>query len=76
MALNKTQKKKFISDLLDGVKKKMLAAVEHMPEYWDGIELRHHIQQQFNDNKVAHEMRGNTGRGRAYAAEVANNRKI
>ncbi|AJD82975.1 hypothetical protein PJWF_00082 [Achromobacter phage JWF] len=76
MALNKVQKKKFITDLMDSVKKQMLAAVDHMPEEWDGIELRHHIQRKFEDNKVAHEMRGNTGRGRAYANVVATNRKI
>jgi len=76
MALTKAQKKKFITELLDGVKKKMIAAIDHMPEDWDDIELRYHAQRQFDDEKVTHEMRGNTGRGRAYAAEVAKNRKI
>ncbi|WKV22083.1 hypothetical protein Phage2-1_00083 [Achromobacter phage 2-1] len=76
MALNKAQKKKFITDLMDSIKKKLVAAVDHMPEDWDGVELRYHAQRQFDDENVAHEMRGNTGRGRAYAAEVAKNRKI
>lgn len=76
MALTKAQKKKFITELLDGVKKKLVAAVEIMPEEWDEIEIRHHAQQQFNDEKTAYEMRGNTGRGRAYAAAIAANKKL
>lgn len=76
MALNKAQKKKFITELLDGLKKQLVAAVDHMPEDWDGIELRYHVQRKLDDENVTHEMRGNTGRGRAYAAEVAKNRKI
>lgn len=41
--MKKEEKRRFIEDLLDSVKKSILAKVDKMPDEWDGKELRWYI---------------------------------
>jgi hypothetical protein len=74
--LTLAQKKKFVKDLLKSVTEDVVKATESMPAEWDGIELRTYIAAKLEDPITTYAMRGNTARGRAYAAEIANNRAL
>jgi hypothetical protein len=41
--MTKTEKRKFIKDCLKGLEKTLLDRLSHVPEGWDGHELRHWI---------------------------------
>lgn len=45
--MNKTKKRSFIKELCRSVEKDIVAKVDHMPEEWDGIELRQYIVEMF-----------------------------
>ncbi len=47
MALNRTEKRKFVNDLVKSVKEIVLARVSKMPEDWDGHELRQYLADSF-----------------------------
>lgn len=47
--MNKKEKEKFISELIDTVKEEMINVVGEMPVEWDGIELRQYIADKFAD---------------------------
>ena len=46
--MNLVEKDKFIHDLVDNVKKEVLAKVDKLPENWDGIELRWFVREHFD----------------------------
>jgi hypothetical protein len=66
--MNAEEKRKFINDLCDSLKKRILDKVEFMPEEWDGLELRLYIKDVTKDQAVC----GDIGRTRkmAYHNEV------
>lgn len=45
--MNASEKHGFAVDLIDSVRDTILAAIPHMPEDWDGHELRHYIAAKF-----------------------------
>lgn len=47
--MNKRQKKRFVKELIRNVAREVLAKVEHMPDEWDGHELRKYIADRFED---------------------------
>ena len=69
-------KSKFVRELTASLQERLLKAVQHMPADWDGIEIRKYLQDMLEDANVEVAMRGNTGRGRAYANERATNSKL
>jgi hypothetical protein len=48
--MNKPDKQQFIRDLVASVQRTVLEAVDHMPEEWDGIELRQYLADKFVDS--------------------------
>jgi methionine aminopeptidase len=74
--LTLAQKRKLAKDLLKATTDKVVKAIEHMPEGWDGIEIRAYIAKQFEDEDVSFALRGNTARGRVFTAEMAKNRGL
>lgn len=45
--MKKRDKAKFIRSLCNGVRDDALKSIEHMPEDWDGIELREYLAGKF-----------------------------
>jgi len=45
--MNKTEKKRFIRELISSTQQRILENVTEMPEQWDGIELRQYIAEKF-----------------------------
>jgi electron transfer flavoprotein alpha subunit len=74
--LSLAQKKKVAKDLLKQASDKVVKALDSVPAEWDQVEIKAYIAKQFEDTNVTHELRGNTARGRAFSAELANNRAL
>jgi hypothetical protein len=47
MTLTVTEKEKFIRSLCDQTRDAVIARIKHMPEEWDGLELREYLARQF-----------------------------
>jgi hypothetical protein len=50
--------------------------MDSAPAEWDGVEIRAYIAKQFEDSNADHALRGNTTRGRAFNAELSQNRAL
>ena len=41
--MTKSEKQKFVNDVMEGITKSVLSNIHVMPEEWDGFELRQYI---------------------------------
>jgi hypothetical protein len=56
--MTKTEKKRFIRELIRNVSAEIFAKVPEMPEQWDGFELRQFIAEKFSDATYPRMMTG------------------
>jgi hypothetical protein len=68
--MNAAQKKSFIRDLCNCVKLETIARVKHMPEEWDGHELRALLAKSFEDLNSPLLRKDNRRRRKAFWNEV------
>jgi hypothetical protein len=47
--MNQTEKREFIEQLIECVRKSVLSKIPEMPEEWDGYELRWYLQNKFQE---------------------------
>ena len=47
--MNLFEKRQFITEMLDELKKETLGRVDEMPEEWDGVELRWYLRDSANE---------------------------
>ena len=54
MKLTKKEKKRFVTDLTNSIKKSVIQSIHsgRVPENWDGIELRKYLADLFEANSV------------------------
>lgn len=62
--MDASEKREFVSELIDNVRRDILAKVDQMPDDWNGIELRQYIADKFSGCVIASTM--DRGRKRAY----------
>lgn len=65
------EKAKFIKDLCDNCKFELLERVKHMPNSWEGMELRQYIADYFAETAVLSERKYLRKRYREYKSDVA-----
>lgn len=65
--MNRTDKERFIRSLCNSVRDDAIERVKHMPDAWDGIELREYLARQFQRESVSINRR----RLREFRGEVA-----
>lgn len=45
--MDRNERRKFVSDLIENVEQSILARLDDMPDEWNGIELRQYIAESF-----------------------------
>ncbi len=66
------EKRRFIRQLANAIKKEALVTAKRMPQSWDGHELREYLSDKFNESRSRLMTETRSARRRAYTNDCAN----